>query len=117
MSDADRVRPVVRRVGTLSRIASRHGDPQCLSKSQSPATLCGRVWYLVLPKLNLEVLPSTPEGMEWNAVVHRRIQIVRFIVPHDTITAHAVSLPPQSGEYRVSQAAVQIARERDFPGP
>ena len=49
--------------------------------------------------------------MEWNAVVHRWIQIVWLI-----ISDNHVARPTQRSEYRVGKAAVEMAGKSDFPG-
>src|SRR5271157_2624930 len=49
--------------------------------------------------------------MEWSTVIHRRVQIVRLIVPH-----HHVAQPAQSREHRVGQTAVEMAGQSDLPG-
>ena len=50
--------------------------------------------------------------MEWDAVVHLRIQIVWLIISHN----HVAGLTQRS-EHRVGKAAVEMAGESDLPGP
>src|SRR5579864_4261739 len=82
-----------------------------MSETRSPAVLGGRIRYLVLPELHLDVRQSSTQGMEWNAVVHSRIQIVWLIIPHNYVTRAA-----QGSEHWVGKAPVKMAGERDFPG-
>ena len=63
--------------------------PQRVSEAESPPALGGRVRYLVLPKFHLEVRQPPAQGMEWNAEVHLRIQIVWLIVPHSYVARPA----------------------------
>lgn len=85
---------------------------QRLSEPQSPSMLGGRVRYLVLPELHLDVRQSPAQGMEWNAVVHLRVQIVWLIIPHTYVAG-----PAQGSEHRAGKAAVKMAGESDLPGP
>jgi hypothetical protein len=57
---------------------------QRVSETHSPSVLGGRVHYLVLPELHLDVRRFLPEGMEGDAVVELRIQIVSLIIPTAT---------------------------------
>src|ERR1035438_2664141 len=84
---------------------------QGLSETQSPSVLGGRVRYLVLPEFHLDVRQSPAHGVERNAVVHLRIQIVWLIVPHHDVAGQA-----QGGKHRVGKAAVEMAGESDLPG-
>jgi len=69
---------------------------QRLSETPSPFMLGVRVRYLVLPEFHLEVQQFAAQGMEWSTVIHRRVQIVRLVVPH-----RHVAQPAKSSEHSV----------------
>jgi hypothetical protein len=61
---------------------------------------------LVLAEFHLKVRQSPAQGMERNAVVQRRIQIVGLVISDNDIAGAA-----QSGEYRFGEGAVQMTGE------
>ena len=94
-------RKIARAQGEWSRSGALH---QRLGETQSPLPLGRRFRYLVLLKFHLDVRQSPAQCMEWDAVVHLRIQIVGLIIPDNHVAGRA-----QRGEHRVGEAAVQMA--------
>src|ERR1019366_304489 len=82
-----------------------------MGETQSPLALGRRFRRLVLSEFHLDVRQSPAQCMEWNAVVHRWIQIVWLIISDNHVAG-----PTQRSEYRVGKAAVEMAGKSDFPG-
>ena len=101
-------RKIARAQGECSRSGALH---QRLGETQSPLALGRRFRHLVLPEFHLDVRQSAPQGVEWNAVVHVRIQSVWLIIPDNYVAGQA-----QRNEHWVGKAAVEMAGESDFPG-
>ena len=96
---------------TASENSLTFASHQGLSETHSPSVLGGRVGNLVLAEFHLEVRQFPPLGMEWNAVVQFRIQIIWLIVPHSY-----VARPAQGSQHCVGKAAVEMAGEGNLPG-
>src|ERR1019366_4631386 len=82
-----------------------------MGETQSPLALGRRFRRLVLSEFHLDMRQSPAQCMEWNAVVHRWIQIVWLIISDNHVAG-----PTQRSEYRVGKAAVEMAGKSDFPG-